>query len=162
MKLISFGTRILTATPAVLLKAINACASGCGRHYSFASMSVDWRPRQRSVLGGGGDLVHADPEYDMGITGGLEDRPLLSGARTRHCNITPVGPAHRAVMAATPNTHFYEMALVGPDMPNTVPPVYACGYSDQPQDLGSDGCVPVPDGSGLGVTTTGTSSNAPG
>jgi L-alanine-DL-glutamate epimerase-like enolase superfamily enzyme len=44
------------------------------------------------------------------------------------------------------------MALVGPDMLNTVPPVYACGYSDQPQNLGADGCVPVPDGSGLGVT----------
>ena len=27
------------------------------------------------------------------------------------------GPAHRAVMAATRNTHFYEMALVGPGMP---------------------------------------------
>ena len=39
-------------------------------------------------------------------------------------------------MAATPNTHFYEMALIGPDMPNAVPPVYACGYSDQPEALG--------------------------
>lgn len=31
------------------------------------------------------------------------------------------------------------------------PPVYTCGYSDQPPDLPSDGCVPVPDGPGLGV-----------
>jgi L-alanine-DL-glutamate epimerase-like enolase superfamily enzyme len=61
------------------------------------------------------------------------------------------GPAHRAVMAATPNTHFYEMALVGPEMPNIVPPVYTDGYSDQPEHLGEDGCVPVPDGPGLGV-----------
>jgi L-alanine-DL-glutamate epimerase-like enolase superfamily enzyme len=37
-------------------------------------------------------------------------------------------------------------------MPNSVPPVYACAYSDQPQDLGPDGCVSVPDGPGLGVT----------
>jgi L-alanine-DL-glutamate epimerase-like enolase superfamily enzyme len=43
------------------------------------------------------------------------------------------------------------MALVGPGMPNLVPPVYTCGYSDQPEDLGADGCVPVPDGPGLGV-----------
>ena len=32
------------------------------------------------------------------------------------------------------NTHFYEMALIGPGMPNAVPPVYTCGYSDQPED----------------------------
>jgi L-alanine-DL-glutamate epimerase-like enolase superfamily enzyme len=49
------------------------------------------------------------------------------------------------------NTHFYEMALVGPGMPNMTPPVYLNGYSDQPEDLGADGCVPVPDGPGLGV-----------
>ncbi|MCB1486507.1 MAG: mandelate racemase, partial [Bauldia sp.] len=60
-------------------------------------------------------------------------------------------PAHRVVMAATPNTRFYEMALVGPDMPNVVPPVYGAGYSDQPDAVGKDGCVPVPDGPGLGV-----------
>jgi L-alanine-DL-glutamate epimerase-like enolase superfamily enzyme len=37
-------------------------------------------------------------------------------------------------------------------MPNVVPPIYTNGYSDQPEDLGSDGCMPVPDGPGLGVT----------
>ena len=40
---------------------------------------------------------------------------------------------------------------MGPGMPNCVPPVYASDYSDQPEDLGEDGCVPVPDGPGLGV-----------
>jgi L-alanine-DL-glutamate epimerase-like enolase superfamily enzyme len=43
------------------------------------------------------------------------------------------------------------MALIGPDMPNAVPPVYLCGYSDQPEAIGADGCLPVPDGPGLGV-----------
>ena len=103
------------------------------------------------VLGGGGDLVHADPEYDMGITGALKIAHFCQ-ALGLDIQYHACGPAHRAIMAATPNTHFYEMALVGPDMSNTVPPVYACGYSDQPQNLGADGCVPVPDGSGLGVT----------
>jgi len=56
------------------------------------------------------------------------------------------------VIAATPNTHFYELALIGPGMRNAVPPVYACGYSDQPAALAADGTVPVPDGPGLGVT----------
>ena len=36
-------------------------------------------------------------------------------------------------------------------MPNAVPPIYLNGYSDQPEDLEEDGCVPVPDGPGLGV-----------
>ena len=54
-------------------------------------------------------------------------------------------------MAATPNTHFYELALIGPGMQNVVPPVYACDYSDQPEALAPDGTVPVPAGHGLGV-----------
>ena len=62
------------------------------------------------------------------------------------------GPAHRLCMSAIRNTHMYEMALVGPDMANIIAPVYTCGYSDQPGDLPSDGCVPVPDGPGLGVS----------
>jgi len=36
-------------------------------------------------------------------------------------------------------------------MPNVVAPVYLCGYSDQPEALGKNGCVPVPTGPGLGV-----------
>ena len=35
---------------------------------------------------------------------------------------------------------------------HAVPPVYACGYNDQLDCIGSDGCVPVPTGPGLGVT----------
>jgi L-alanine-DL-glutamate epimerase-like enolase superfamily enzyme len=37
-------------------------------------------------------------------------------------------------------------------MPNLIPPVYTCGYSDQESALGDDGRVPVPTGPGLGVT----------
>jgi len=43
------------------------------------------------------------------------------------------------------------LALVGPDMPNAEPPVYACGYSDQLRDVDKDGCFAVPEGPGLGV-----------
>ena len=62
------------------------------------------------------------------------------------------GPAHRHCMAAIRNTNYYEVALVGPDCPNAQPPVYACGYSDQLEAVGKDGCFPVPEGAGLGVT----------
>jgi L-alanine-DL-glutamate epimerase-like enolase superfamily enzyme len=103
------------------------------------------------VLAGGCDFIHADPEYDMGITGAMKiahfGEALGIDVQMHAC-----GPAHRACVAAMRNTHFYEMALIGPGMPNAVPPVYACGYSDQPDAVGKDGCVAVPTGPGLGVT----------
>lgn len=102
------------------------------------------------LIAGGCDMIHADPEYDLGITGAMKIAHLCE-ALGLDVQMHACGPAHRAVIAAIRNTHFYEMALVGPGMPNLVPPVYTCGYSDQPEDLGSDGCVPVPDGPGLGV-----------
>jgi L-alanine-DL-glutamate epimerase-like enolase superfamily enzyme len=102
------------------------------------------------LIHGGCDLIHADPEYDMGITGAMKIAHLCE-ALGLDVQMHACGPAHRAVIAAIRNTHFYEMALMGPGMPNMVPPVYTCGYSDQPEDIGKDGCVPVPDGPGLGV-----------
>lgn len=103
------------------------------------------------VLRGGCDMIHADPEYDAGITGAIKIAHLCE-ALGLDVQFHACGPAHRAVMAAVRNTHLYEMALIGPGMANLVPPVYTCGYSDQPEALGDDGCVAVPDGPGLGVT----------
>ena len=103
------------------------------------------------ILAGGGDLLHVDPEYDLGITGAMKVATFMQ-ALGLDVQYHACGPAHRAVMAATPNTHFYEMALVGPGMPNVVPPVYGPDYSDTAEAVGRDGCVPVPDGEGLGVT----------
>ena len=102
------------------------------------------------LLAGGCDMIHADPEYDMGITGAMKIAHFCE-ALGLDVQMHACGPAHRAVIAAIRNTHFYELALMGPGMANAVPPVYAGGYSDQPEDLGADGCVPVPDGPGLGV-----------
>ena len=74
-------------------------------------------------------------------------RSQTNHAQTNQCRLQ----SGRAVLAALPNSHFYEMALMGPGMPNLVPPVYTNGYSDQPEDVAADGTVPVPDGPGLGV-----------
>ena len=108
-------------------------------------------PKAQLLLADATDMLHLDPEYDMGITGAMK--------MVHFCEILGIdvqfhacGPAHRACVSATRNTHMYEMALIGPDMPNVVPPVYACGYGDQEENLEADGCVPVPDGAGLGVT----------
>ncbi|MBM3279183.1 MAG: mandelate racemase [Candidatus Handelsmanbacteria bacterium] len=103
------------------------------------------------LLQGGCDMIHADPEYDLGITGVMKIAHFCEGVGL-DLQLHACGPAHRACMSAIRNTHLYEMALMGPGMANIVPPVYTCGYSDQPQDLEKDGCVPVPQGPGLGVS----------
>lgn len=102
------------------------------------------------LVGGGCDMVHADPEYDMGITGAMKIAHVCE-AFGLDVQMHACGPAHRACAAAVRNTHFYEMALIGPGMRNCVPPVYGDGYSDQQEDLPPDGRVPVPSGPGLGV-----------
>ena len=104
------------------------------------------------VLAGGTDIVHIDPELDGGITGTLKIARFAE-ALGLEVQLHTAGPLHRHCMAAIPNTHFYEMGLVGPGRVNGVqPPIYACGYADQLDSVDAEGCVPVPDGPGLGVT----------
>ncbi|HMR30873.1 MAG TPA: enolase C-terminal domain-like protein [Geminicoccaceae bacterium] len=102
------------------------------------------------AIAGGCDMIHTDPEYDLGITGVMKIAHL-GEALGLDVQVHACGPAHRACVAAMRNTHFYELALIGPDMPNLVPPIYRCGYDDQMSGVGKDGCVPVPTGPGLGV-----------
>jgi len=108
-------------------------------------------PKADFVLAGGTDFLRADPEYDMGITGAMKIAHLAE-ALGIDCEIHAPGPAHRAVMSAMRNTNYYEVALVHPDCPNAIPPVYTCGYSDQLDCIDASGTVAVPDGPGLGVT----------
>ena len=102
------------------------------------------------LVGGGCDMIHADPEYDLGITGVMKIAHL-SEAFGLDLQVHACGPAQRAVISALRNTHLYELALMGPGMANLIPPVYDA-YGDQPEAVGADGCVPVPAGPGLGVT----------
>jgi len=97
------------------------------------------------------DFVRADPEYDLGVTGTMKTAHLAE-AFGLDCEIHSAGPAHRACMSAIRNSNYYELALVGPGIPTILPPVYADGYSDSMTAVGEDGCYPVPDGPGLGVT----------
>ena len=108
-------------------------------------------PKADFLMAGGTDFLRSDPEYDMGITGAMKIHHLAE-AFGIDVEVHACGPAHRHVMAATRNSNYYEVALVGPDCPNAVPPVYTCGYSDQLDCIGADGCVQVPTGPGLGVT----------
>jgi L-alanine-DL-glutamate epimerase-like enolase superfamily enzyme len=108
-------------------------------------------PKADFLIAGGTDFVRLDPEYDMGITGAIKTAHLAE-AFGLDAEIHACGPAHRHVMGAIRNSNFYEVALVGPDCPNTVPPVYACGYTDQIDCIDENGTVPIPTGPGLGVT----------
>ena len=107
-------------------------------------------PKADFLMQGGTDFLRSDPEYDMGITGAMKIAHIAEGFGV-DVEVHACGPAHRHCMAATRNSNFYEVALVGPDAPNAVPPVYKCGYSDQLDCIGKDGCVSVPTGPGLGV-----------
>jgi len=108
-------------------------------------------PKADFVLAGGTDFLRVDPEYDMGITGSLKIAHLAESLGL-DVEIHACGPAHRHLMSALRNSNYYEVALLGPDCPNAVPPVYACGYTDQIDCVDSDGTVAVPVGPGLGVS----------
>jgi len=108
-------------------------------------------PKADLIAAGGTDFVRADPEYDLGITGTMKIAHLAE-AFGLDCEIHASGPAHRHCMSAMRNSNYYELALVGPKCRNAMPPVYADGYSDELDAVGADGCVPVPEGPGLGVT----------
>ena len=99
----------------------------------------------------GTDFLRSDPEYDLGITGAMKIAHL-GEAFGLDVEIHASGPAHRACMSAMRNSNYYEVALVAPKCGNALPPVYADGYSDELDCIGQDGCVPVPQGPGLGVT----------
>jgi L-alanine-DL-glutamate epimerase-like enolase superfamily enzyme len=108
-------------------------------------------PKADFIVGDGTDYVRADPEYDLGITGTMKIAHLAE-AFGLDVEIHAAGPAHRHCMAAIRNTNFYELALVGPKCDNALPPVYADDYTEQLKGVGKDGCFPVPQGPGLGVT----------
>ncbi|HUL96795.1 MAG TPA: enolase C-terminal domain-like protein [Usitatibacter sp.] len=108
-------------------------------------------PKADFIVGEGTDYVRADPEYDFGITGTMKIAHLAE-AFGLDVEIHASGPAHRHCMAAIRNTNFYELALVGPKCDNALPPVYADDYTEQLDGVGKDGCFPVPQGPGLGVT----------
>jgi L-alanine-DL-glutamate epimerase-like enolase superfamily enzyme len=107
-------------------------------------------PKADFLIQGGTDLLRADPEYDMGITGALKIAHLAEACGV-DVELHACGPAHRHLMSALRNSSYYEVALVGPKARNPLPPVYACDYGDDLEDVGPDGCFAVPDGAGLGV-----------
>lgn len=108
-------------------------------------------PKADFLIAEATDFLRVDPEYDLGITGAMKIAHLAEAFGV-DVEVHAAGPAHRHCMAAIRNTNYYELALVGPKCTNPLPPVYTCGYTDQLEGVGEDGCFPVPQGPGLGVT----------
>ncbi len=107
-------------------------------------------PKADFAVQGGTDILRADPEYDLGITGCMKIAHFAE-ALGMDVELHASGPAHRHCMSAIRNTNYYEVALVGPKAANPLPKVYACNYSDDIDCIDEDGCVRVPTGPGLGV-----------
>jgi len=103
------------------------------------------------VLAGATDMVHIDPEYDGGITGARKIAHFCE-AIGLDVQCHACGPAQRHLISSLRNTLYYEMALVGPDMPNLVAPIYTNDYRDDLDAIDAQGCVAIPEGPGLGVT----------
>lgn len=104
------------------------------------------------AVAGATDMLRADPDFDLGITGTMKLAHAAEGLGL-DVEIHAPGPAQRHTMAAIRNTNWYELSMVGPNGRGfTGPELYACGYSDRLEDVGPDGAFPVPAGPGLGVT----------
>ncbi len=96
------------------------------------------------------DFVRADPDYDCGITGAMKIAHAAEGFGL-DVELHGPGPVRRHCMAAMRNANYYELGLLGPKLRVTKPPIYKDGYSDELDSIDADGCVPVPEGPGLGV-----------
>lgn len=109
-------------------------------------------PHVDQIVADGTDYVRADADYDGGITGVMKLAHAAEGFGL-DCEVHAPGPAHRHCMAAMRNTNYYELGLVAPGLPARSEhcQAYADGYSDDLESVDSQGCVPVPQGPGLGV-----------
>jgi len=107
--------------------------------------------RMAMILTKATDFIRGDAHVD-GITGTLK---LAHAAESVGMDIElhGGGPPHRHLMAAIRNSNYYEFGWTHPDVPDYGPPVYTDGYTDGfPAAVDQNGCVAVPEGSGLGVS----------
>ncbi|MFQ5996147.1 MAG: enolase C-terminal domain-like protein [Dehalococcoidales bacterium] len=104
------------------------------------------------IVAEGTDFVRGDPDTDGGITGVMKLAHAAEGFGLDielHC---PTGPERRHLMAAIHNMNYYEMGLVHPKAPIIMKsPVIKGAYHDGLDAIDKNGCVPVPQGPGLGV-----------
>jgi L-alanine-DL-glutamate epimerase-like enolase superfamily enzyme len=96
------------------------------------------------------DFVRGDVGYD-GITGAMKIAHAAEGLGV-DIEFHGPGPAQRQCMAAVRNTNYYEMGLVHPRAVISHANDLYLDYRDDLTAIDAEGCVPVPQGPGLGVT----------
>ena len=107
-------------------------------------------PHVDFAIAEGTDFLRADPDFDGGITGTMKIAHAAEGLGL-DVEIHASNAARRHTMAAIRNSNYYEMALVHPNAGPYNPPVILNGFDETLEADDSDGCVPVPEGPGLGV-----------
>ncbi len=102
------------------------------------------------VVNGGTDFVRSGVYEDGGITGVMKIAHAAEGLGL-DMELHGGGLAHRHIMASVRNSNYYELGLVHPGIKSTKPHVYAPEFTDELENIDEHGCVPVPQGPGLGV-----------
>jgi L-alanine-DL-glutamate epimerase-like enolase superfamily enzyme len=104
------------------------------------------------LVAGATDFARADPDLDGGVTGCYKIAIAAEGLGI-DTEVHACGPSNRQLMAALKLSNYYEINLLHPRCANPWSgPYYADGYADQLDAIDTDGCVPVPQGAGLGIT----------
>ena len=103
------------------------------------------------IVAGGTDFVRTGVYEDGGITGAMKVAHAAEGFGL-DVEFHGGGLAHRHCIAATRNTNYYELALVGPGIGNPIrAPIYPTEFLDELDSADPNGHVAVPEGPGLGV-----------
>ncbi len=107
-------------------------------------------PKADFLIAEATDFLRVDPVYDCGITGAIKIAHIAEGFGV-DAEVHAPGPAQRHLMASLRNSNYYEMALVHPKVEYALNVIYASDYRDGLDAVDAQGCVPVPEGPGLGV-----------
>ncbi|MCH8289607.1 mandelate racemase [Candidatus Poribacteria bacterium] len=102
------------------------------------------------IVNGGTDFVRTGTYEDGGITGAMKIAHAAEGFGL-DVEFHGGGLAHRHCIAAIRNTNYYELGLLHPLISQTKPPIYPSEFTDELQNIDSNGHVAVPQGPGLGV-----------
>ena len=102
------------------------------------------------IVNGGTDFVRTGTYEDGGITGAMKVAHATEGFGL-DVEFHGGGLAHRHCIAAVRNTNYYELGLLHPLVAKTKPPIYPAEFTDELANIAAEGCVPVPQGPGLGV-----------
>ncbi len=103
------------------------------------------------IHAGAADYVRSSTYEEGGITGVLKTAALVE-AFGLDVELHGGGLAHRHVLAAIPNSNYYELGLLHPDIPDDKPRIYEDPrWLDLIDSVDENGCVEVPTGPGLGA-----------